>query len=156
MVFNLCFLSCREKENHELASKVNTPIEKANWLIAAWGNTTKEGNLTETWTKQNDSTLVGESFLIKDNDTLFSENMLIAQKDDSLYYIPTVKNQNEGKPVSFQLTSITDNTLVFENPKHDFPQKITYTKITNDSLVAEISGIQNGKEGKESYPMKKI
>jgi hypothetical protein len=45
--------------------------------------------------------------------------------------------------------------LVFENKEHDFPQKITYTKISNDSIVAEISGMKDGKQSKESYPMKK-
>jgi len=45
--------------------------------------------------------------------------------------------------------------LIFEKPKHDFPQKITYNKISNDSLIAGISGMKDGKESKEKYPMKK-
>jgi hypothetical protein len=45
--------------------------------------------------------------------------------------------------------------LVFENPKHDYPKKITYTKINDDSLVAEISGILDGKPSSEKFSMKK-
>ena len=44
---------------------------------------------------------------------------------------------------------------MFENPGHDFPKKISYTKITNDSLVAEISGQQQGKPASEKFAMKK-
>jgi hypothetical protein len=43
--------------------------------------------------------------------------------------------------------------LVFENPKHGFPSKISYTQITKDSLFAEISGIQDKKAVKEAFPM---
>jgi hypothetical protein len=46
--------------------------------------------------------------------------------------------------------------LVFENPKHDYPKKITYTQITEDSLEAEISGILEGKASSEKFSMKKI
>lgn len=30
--------------------------------------------------------------------------------------------------------------MVFENPAHDYPNKIVYQKVGNDSLVAEIFG----------------
>ena len=154
---SLCapFISCQKKEKSETAAKAYSQIEKADWLIGSWGNTTKEGILTETWTAQNDSILKGESYFVTGKDTVFSEKISLEQKGDSLFYIPIVKNQNEGKPVSFKLTAATDSQLVFENPKHDFPQKVTYTKVATDSLVAEISGIKDGKPSTESFPMKK-
>jgi hypothetical protein len=46
--------------------------------------------------------------------------------------------------------------MIFENPAHDFPQFISYTKITTDSLVAEISGTKNGQARKQRFPMKRI
>jgi len=81
--------------------------------------------------------------------------VILEQKNDSLFYKVTVKGQNNNEAVAFYLTTADDDQLVFENPKHDFPNKITYSKISNDSLVAEISGMKDGKESKESYPMKK-
>ena len=45
--------------------------------------------------------------------------------------------------------------MIFENLKHDYPQKITYTKLKPDSLVAKISGIDKGKLSEEQYAMKK-
>ena len=57
---------------------------------------------------------------------------------------------------AFKLTSLSPNQLVFENPTHDFPTKITYLKISQDSIVASISGLIDGKEKLEQFPMKKI
>lgn len=51
---------------------------------------------------------------------------------------------------------MSETQLVFENLKHDFPQIISYTKVTSDSLVAEISGTKNGQKQKQIFPMKRI
>jgi hypothetical protein len=54
------------------------------------------------------------------------------------------------------MTSSTSNQLVFENSIHDFPQIITYTQITKDSLLAVISGKINGIMNSQDFPMKRI
>ena len=78
------------------------------------------------------------------------------QEQNNLFYIPNVNNQNGGLPVRFATKTVSDMELVFENPQHDFPQIISYTKINADSLVAEISGTINGKERKQTFPMKRV
>lgn len=156
-------VSCQERnessaqygEPQEIETKTYEQLEKVNWLVGEWGNTSKEGNLTETWKQENDSTLLGESYVTIEIDTVFYEKVVLQQKNDSLFYTVKAKGQNNEKPVSFYLSSASGNQLVFENPKHDFPNKITYNKISNDSLVAEIFGMKEGKESKESFPMKK-
>lgn len=142
-------------EPEEIVTKTYEELEKADWLLGEWENTSAKGNLTETWKQENDSTFVGESFVTAAVDTVFQENVILQQKNDSLFYNVTVKGQNNNEPVAFYMTSANEKQLVFENPKHDFPNKITYNLISSDSLVAEISGMKDGKESKESYPMKK-
>lgn len=143
----LC-VSCKKsgKENE---------LKTADWLIGTWENQDPQGEMIESWSKTNDSIYSGESYFIKGKDTLHSEKIQLVQKGDLVQYIPTVKGQNNNQPVIFNLTSKTAKQLVFENPKHDFPQKIVYKQITADSLVATISGTQQGKTSSESYPMKK-
>ncbi|HLA55932.1 MAG TPA: DUF6265 family protein [Flavobacterium sp.] len=130
-------------------------IEKAAWLVGSWENKSPEGNLSEIWKKENDSVYRGESYFVKAKDTLHFETISLTQSGDVVYYTPTVMGQNGDKPVAFKMISMTDKQMVFENPAHDYPQKIVYTKITNDSLVASISGIQQGKPSAEQYPMGK-
>lgn len=40
-------------------------------------------------------------------------------------------------------------------PAHDFPQRISYTLIHKDSLLAEISGTRNGIAQRKLFPMKR-
>ena len=146
----LAIVSCKNTEANE-----KDQIKTANWLLGKWGTKTADGNLSENWKQLNDSTFQGESFFIKGKDTLHFESITLQQKGEDLFYNATVKGQNENKAVSFKLTTETEKQLVFENPKHDYPQKITYTLINKDSLVASISGVQLGKPSSEKFGMKK-
>jgi len=137
-------------------TKQTSDITKAEWLIGTWENKTQRGSIYETWSKTNDNEYSGMSYIIKEKDTVVFENIRLVQEQDGLFYIPTVKNQNYGLPVRFTAKTISESQLVFENPKHDFPQIISYTKISADSLVAEISGTKNGQERKQTFPMKRV
>lgn len=131
-------------------------IDRANWLIGTWQLTTPRGNIYETWDKTGKLQLSGKSYMLKGKDTITFETVKLIQNHDSLFYIPTVKQQNNALPVQFAMKLITDKELVFENKAHDFPQLITYTQLSKDSLVAKISGIQNGKQRVELFPMRKV
>lgn len=131
-------------------------IKNAEWLIGTWENKTQRGSIFETWTKISEVELSGKSYILKEKDTIVFETILLLQEQDSLFYIPKVKNQNGDLPVRFNAKTISDTELVFENQQHDFPQIISYTKINADSLIAEISGTKNGKERKQTFPMKRV
>ncbi|MFV8442767.1 DUF6265 family protein [Flavobacterium sp. LB2P44] len=151
LVLLLAISACKKSDSNK-----NEKIKAANWLLGNWENKSAEGNLTETWRKVNDSTFQAQSYFIKEKDTLHFESITLQQKGEQLTYTATVKGQNNDKPVAFLLTTTTEKQLVFENPKHDYPQKISYTHITPDGLVAKISGIQQGKPSTEQFSMKKI
>ncbi|HET6559637.1 MAG TPA: DUF6265 family protein [Prolixibacteraceae bacterium] len=142
----------QEKQKTELKnSEKYQMIETAQWLIGNWQNQSAKGLLTETWRKLDDSTMVGQSYFIAGADTLFLENIRLEQRKDILTYIPIVRDQNNGQAVYFTLTRSTDSVLVFENPEHDFPQKITYSIMANDSLIAEVSAVVDGKVKSQSF-----
>ncbi|MBX2965286.1 MAG: hypothetical protein KF845_04010 [Cyclobacteriaceae bacterium] len=131
-------------------------IDKASWLIGTWESKTSRGSLYETWSKVNDSEFYGKSYMLREKDTVVFESIQLVQKQEGLFYMPTVRNQNDGQAVTFKSKLVTDDKLVFENPEHDFPQRIAYTKISQDSLVAEISGVRNGQERAQKFSMKRI
>lgn len=150
LAFVLAAVSCQKKESVE-----KDKIKMADWLIGDWENKSAEGILSENWQKLNDSTFNASSYFIKGKDTLHFETIVLAQKGETLTYFATVKGQNEDKAVAFTATAETDKQLVFENPKHDYPQKITYTKGADNSLTAEISGNLQGKPSSEKFVMTK-
>lgn len=153
------FISCGNSSTPTTTDNTITnfsELEKANWLIGEWQNNSSEGNATEVWEKKNDSTFVGKSYFVIGKDTVSSESISLQQYGKDLFYIPTVKGQNSEQPVKFAVTFSTNKQLVFENTKHDFPQKISYTQITNDSLLAEISGMMDGKQNSQKFPMTRV
>lgn len=147
----ICLVSCQNKSEAKFDK-----IKKMEWLAGTWEQKLPYGTLTETWTKENDSTLTGKSYFIKEaKDTIHSETIVLSQQGEDLLYIPTVKGQNNDEPVTFKMTSEAENTFTFENPAHDYPQKISYKKVSDTNLTATISGKQEGKPSEESFPMVK-
>ena len=145
----LTILSCKKGEKTNLLNEID-------WLIGTWENNSDKGNLLEIWKKENDSVYSGQSFYIKAKDTLHFESIQLKQICDSLLYSSSVKGQDNDLALDFRLTSKTQNQFVFENPKNDYPKKIVYKLISKDSLVAIISGIQQGKASSETFSMKRI
>lgn len=150
------FVSCKKSDSNSSEDTEKEKIKTARWLLGTWENKSPEGNLKEIWNKVNDSTYEGQSYFIKGKDTIHFEKIQLQQKGEQLTYSQTVRGQNDDKPVAFPLTNTNEKELVFENLKHDYPQKISYKSISKDSLVAEISGLQSGKPSKERYQMSKI
>ncbi len=144
----LLFVSCGK-------SKEVSKIVGTDWLIGKWKNKSDEGHLLETWTKVNDSLFIGESYFIKEKDTLHSEKMELNQKGENLYYISTIKGQNNDKPIRFNHKIEIEKQLVFENLTTDYPRKIVYKPIAKDRVLIEISGIQLDKPSSTRYSMKK-
>ncbi len=127
-------------------------LAKAAWLLGTWQQPGTEGMLWEIWQKESDTIYTGMGLLVNANgDTLFSEKLRLADRQDTLWYLPTVSNQNEGKEVAFKETALSDTEIVFENPLHDFPQCIVYRKAGADRLQASIEGVQDGKARKEVF-----
>jgi hypothetical protein len=129
-------------------------LKKAEWFLGRWENKSDQGDLSETWTRESNSSFRGASYFVIAGDTVFEEQILLQEVDGKLIYSPTIADQNNGKPIDFTMTRSGKNELVFENKQHDFPQKITYT-LRNDSLVAVISGKRDGKQQSEVFAMAK-
>ncbi|MEQ9298971.1 MAG: DUF6265 family protein [Cyclobacteriaceae bacterium] len=133
-----------------------TQVEVPEWLTSTWENKTDRGSIYESWTISGPKELAGLSYMIKDKDTVIFETVRLVEDQNTLFYIPTVMDQNEQQPVKFKLREYTDNELVFENKAHDFPQVIAYRLINADSLVAEISGEQDGELRGSRFTMSKV
>ena len=144
----LIVVSCKNQASDE-------KLNPAQWILGSWEQQTDKGILTETWERKNDSLFVGSCYFINQSDTLHTETILLDQRDDSITYSANVKGQNNDKAVPFTLTTANTNSLVFENLKHDYPQKIVYQKNKSNGLVVTISGILQGKKSEEKYSFTK-
>ena len=99
----------------------------------------ENSNTYEEWYVHNNS-LTGQVIKIENTDTLIVEKLRIFSEGNEMYYEATVPSQNQGKAIRFKLTKQNNNSFTFENPNHDFPQKIEYRFKNKTTLNAIISG----------------
>lgn len=144
LIIGLLLIITACNNNHDVSK-----LEKMSWILGEWKNTTSEGATYEIWNKINDSLYIGESFMLVNKDTVFSESISLKQSETVLFYIPSVRNQNSGAPITFKLTSDHNNQFVFENPEHDYPNRIIYSNPHPDTLRTVVEGKEEWKERKE-------
>lgn len=116
------------------------PIDQFAWLTGLWEMRSGNEVRYESWELANDTTLLGTGFKIRQADTVVLESLMLVFDKSTYWYIPTVPDQNDGKPVSFRLSSSTEKKFVFENPQHDFPQRIIYELFSLDSPAVATPG----------------
>ena len=121
-----------------------------------WVKKTKSGFICERWQKISDTELRDQGFKVVGNDTTLVEQVQLVRKDSGIFYIPTVKHQNGGKPVPFKLTEVKGNQFIFSNPEHDYPQVIAYDFISADSIHAWVDGKINGNPLKIDYNYRRM
>ena len=96
--------------------------------------------------------MLGFGRTLKDNKTTFYEFLQIREEMGGLVYLPQLQG---SAAVSFKLTAFDKDKFVFENPTHDFPQRIIYQR-QNLMLLAAIEGLQKGKPVREEFLMKRV
>ena len=124
------------------ASDGSTNLADLNRLIGIWTRATKRGDAFEEWTKVSERTFEGLAYRTKDRERIITEYLRLEQFGSEIFY--TAKVPQNPYPVAFKLVSFTNSIATFENPHHDFPQKIIYTFKQDGSLHARIEGPQNG------------
>lgn len=156
-IVSLIFMvSCNKYDAKGNLIKKYDELQKANWLVGEWEKTDSLGTLKEIWEASNDSTYNGQSYYIQnEKDTLHKEQIELVQDQEHLIYSATIQGENNDTSVPFQMMKDEDSVLVFENPKHDYPQKITYRLMKNKELSVTISGKEKGKTTSETYLMGK-
>ena len=112
-----------------------------DWLAGKWimqnGTTTVE----EWWMEPSGGAMLGLSRTVRDGKMGAFEYLRIDQTDKGLAYLASP----QGHPATpFYLRSIEAQKVTFENPEHDFPQRIVYWR-SGDRLCARIEGEKDGK-----------
>lgn len=74
--------------------------------------------------------------------------LLRVEGNGDINYVAKPSGQAE---TAFKLVRASANEVVFENPQHDFPQRIIYTLKEDGKLVAAIEGAKNGKSRRVEF-----
>jgi Domain of unknown function (DUF6265) len=129
-------------------------IEKLAWLAGCWKSESAEPGSGEQWMPPAGQTMLGTSRTVKRGKTVEFEFMLIRYLEDgTLAYIAQPSGQ---RTTVFRLQRISDTEAVFENPQHDFPQRVVYARDGETGLRARIEGTRNSAPRVVEFPMSRV
>lgn len=95
--------------------------------------------------------MLGISRTVADGRTIEFEFMQIRQEANSeILFIAKPSGQSEA---TFKLIKGSANEVIFENSRHDFPQRVIYRLQGDGSLLGRIEGVSKGKEKSVDFPM---
>ncbi|NJC28711.1 DUF6265 family protein [Xanthomonas arboricola] len=129
-------------------------ISQLAWLGGCWKSDTAEPGSGEHWLPLAGGTLLGVSRTVKQGKTVEFEFMQIrAAESGQLAFIAMPSGQ---KTVVFPLLRLGETEVVFENPQHDFPQRVIYQVEGETKLRARIEGMRKGALRVIEFPMNRV
>jgi len=122
----------------QVSSLDNNP-KNFDWLLGHWQRTNEtEGKETfETWVKLSNNEYHGIGFTLQNNDTIFLENILLIESNQSWNLEVSLKD--DINPTIFHVVNIEKENFECTNEFNEFPKKIRYWK-DGDKIKATVSG----------------
>ena len=132
-----------------------TPItaDQLSWMSGYWLSCEDGREVSETWTDPRGGLMAGNSVTMEGGRVSFELSRIspTARDGSDLAYFAGVG----GAPaVVFPAVEVSGTRVVFENPEHDFPQRVIYER-DGDVLKARIEGRMGDREQAMAWEYRK-
>jgi hypothetical protein len=129
-------------------------LDQLAWMVGAWAAEHDGGmRVEEHWIDARGGNMMGLGRTTRGDRMMFYEFLRIEQTPDgTITYHAAPKGRSPATP--FKMIEMSSDKVVFENPQHDFPVRITYWREGADGIGARIEG----KDGKnpQSWVFKRV
>jgi hypothetical protein len=122
------------------ASAAVSPAPDLSWLSGYWLSCDGGREVSETWSDPRAGLMTGSSITLRKGRASY-EFARIDRGDTGLIFHAMPSGQ---APAQFALKTSGSQEILFENPAHDFPQRVMYRREGN-VLHARIEGTMDGK-----------
>lgn len=112
------------------------------WLAGHWVHQVEGRTSEEIWLPPTGNLMLGVNQTVHDGETRAFEFLRIERRATGSVYLASPGGR---EPTPFTLIAHNDMTVTFENPEHDFPQRIIYRR-EGDRLHARIEGMADGEQ----------
>lgn len=129
-------------------------LETLAWLSGCWSNPEAEAGSGEYWQPLAGGTLLGVGRTIRNGRTVAYEFLRLHEDEQGRVVYTAIPSRQ--KETSFMASRVSESGATFENPAHDFPQKITYTKIGGTGMVVRIEGERHGKARRIEFAFARV
>ena len=135
------------------AQPAKPKINDLSWLTGCWEANIRGREVNEQWMKPGGGIMLGMARTVSQGKAgEFEFTQIREDKDGAIYYVAKPYAQSEA---SFKLVKLQNNEAVFENPQHDFPQRIIYRLEVGGSLFARVEATVKGQLRGIDYPYKR-
>ena len=124
-------------------------LDRLAFLAGCWERRSGARLVEEQWMQPRGRVMLGAGRTTRGDTVVEYEQLRIEARGDTVTYHARPSGQ---QPAEFRLTSIGEGAVTFENPAHDFPQRITYRAVGRDSLVARVEGTTAGRTRGIDFP----
>jgi uncharacterized damage-inducible protein DinB len=138
-----------------LASNAQTAAEPAGrlaWLAGCWDDVRGGRTVEEQWMAPRGGVLLGMGRTSGGARPANYEQMRIEEREGKLVFVARPSGQPEA---AFTQVELTDSLVAFENPTHDFPQRIVYRLKADGSLLATTEGRERGQRRSFDFPLRR-
>ena len=127
-------------------------IEQVGWLQGCWQMSANGRVVEEQWMASGGGVMLGMGRTVRDGKLVEYESVVLREEDGQLAY----EAHPSGQPSAVFLSKTLDeSSVVFENPAHDYPQRVGY-KREGGALLAWIDGTANGKARRVDFPYRRV
>lgn len=119
------------------AAPSTSPIDSLRFLTGCWERRTPRGTVEERWSTPKGGMMQGMGRTFRGDSLVEYEFVLIRETAGRVVYEAHPSGQ---APNTFPAKTVTDSLVEFEDPAHDYPQRVGYRKAGADSLIAWIDG----------------
>jgi hypothetical protein len=130
---------------------VPATIAQVAWISGDWTATRGASNVEERWSPGNGGAMIATSRTVRGDVMTEFEFLCISERNGTLVYTAM---PNAGVQTDFTLTKIDADGATFENPAHDFPKLIRYSKRADGGMDAVISAGGTSKSTTFSFSRK--
>jgi hypothetical protein len=116
-------------------------LKRLEWICGTWVLQDGKNTTEEHWRPLQGTTILGSSHTYDATRTHFFEHLRIAAMRGTIAYLAL---PGGAGGTAFTLTTLEDGLMVFENGKHDHPQRIRYER-TKDGVTATISQLDGSR-----------
>lgn len=123
-------------------------LGKLSWMVGSWSDRKGDVDSEEHWIAPKGGVMLGLARTVRGDKGAFFEFLRIARTSSRFSYFASP----QGRPATeFPLLELGDKKVVFENLKHDFPQRISYWLAADGALHARIEGEVKGKKRQQEW-----
>ena len=134
-----------------LAAASDADINRLAWLTGCWIPDGQQAGSIEHWTAPAGKSMLGVNRTVRDGKTVAFEFIHISE--DEAGNVELTASPSGQEKARFALTLVSANEAVFENPDHDFPQRIIYRLQDQNTLIGRIEGVIDGNIRAVDFPM---